>query len=143
MRSFMSSLNRAQMSPPDSPLKTSENSGLSFSKEPNMSKSLKSFWGSLLLLVTPSPNRKNTAMILSAIFTKHSGHSSPSIRPPRTWLQSFFSDTSTVFTASSKCWIHRAIAVSKDSHFISSISSEPDQANPQTSWHQPLFRTEP
>ena len=88
-----------------------------------MSNSLNSLRGSLPLLATPSLNRKKTAMIFSAILTKHSGHTTPSKIFPRTWLHSFLSDTSTVLTASVKCWIQRVIAVSKFSHSMSSISS--------------------
>lgn len=79
-RSFVSSRNREQISALASPSNEFENSGLSFSKESNISKNLNSLWGSFLLLATPSPNRKKTAMILSAILT------SILAKPRRPWL---------------------------------------------------------
>ncbi|XP_020244546.1 uncharacterized protein LOC109822714 isoform X2 [Asparagus officinalis] len=92
--------------------------------ESYMSRSLKSFWGSLELRATPSPKRKKTAMILSAIFAKHAGQIVPSMMPERTRLQRCFSARKTEFTASWKCWIQRVIADSKTSHSILSISSD-------------------
>ncbi|ONK79417.1 uncharacterized protein A4U43_C01F13750 [Asparagus officinalis] len=95
--------------------------------ESYMSRSLKSFWGSLELRATPSPKRKKTAMILSAIFAKHAGQIVPSMMPERTRLQRCFSARKTEFTASWKCWIQRVIADSKTSHSILSISSESER----------------
>ncbi|WVY89461.1 hypothetical protein V8G54_034975 [Vigna mungo] len=103
MMSFSNSRNRVHMSAPGSPSKICDIWGLSFSRDSNISNSLKSFWGSLLLRATPSPKRKNTAMILSEILMKHSGQTRPSMKSPRTLSHSFFSENSTFLTATSKC----------------------------------------
>ncbi|BAT79752.1 hypothetical protein VIGAN_02267900, partial [Vigna angularis var. angularis] len=101
--SFSNSRNRVHMSAPGSPSKICDIWGLSFSRDSNTSNSLKSFWGSFLLRAPPSPKRKNTTKILSEILMKHSGQTRPSMKSPRTFSQSLFSENKTFLITTSKC----------------------------------------